>query len=752
MKTQHRLTPLALAMAISMPAVASDNDVSFALEEVVVTAQKRAESLQEVPSAISAFGAEDIENAGWGDINQLQHAMPSVAVGGESAARPYVFIRGIGTRKFDIGADGSVGIFVDEVFNARFSSTMTGILDLERIEVLKGPQGTLYGRNTIGGAISMYTKQPSNEFEGKVKAAIGNDGYYLASGSMSGALIEDKLMGRISLASSDEEGIYEDTVSGKDDNNRTKSARFTLLATPSDQLEFSLTGELNKIKSDAVLTEPLTADTGIVAVSPVFVTPAAVAAEVADNEADRYSNGFTDPGYLERDNNLLAFKAKWMGDSVDFTSITSRTDEDYKEGRDFDGSALDIWSHYIDQTSTQYSQEFRFSSVDGGVFTFDDKLQWVTGIYYFTDDAYRSDSLPFGPDSALSPAMAPILSGGALSFPGLTYNDSTSIVEIDTTSYALYGQATYAITPDLGLTLGLRYTDDEKEYTYQGTTNTLGYAPGATNFNVGDTLNYSSTDPRVTLDYQVAEDVMVYATYATGFKSGGVQFSVNSAEAAQESFDEESLTMYEVGLKSMLWDQRLQINAALYRYNYEDQQVQSIISVNGSPTALTENAGKSNMNGFEIDMVAMLSQNLTVDFSYTYQDAEFDEFESIDGDRAGNKMGFAPEHAASIGANYVISLADAGEITIQGNYAWKDDYYFDFDNSEEAHQDGYGVVNLSAWWDLPDGKTRLRAFCDNCGDKEYLNNVTTFPDALGGGGRQSWAAPRRYGMELTYNF
>lgn len=742
----HRFTPLALAITASLPAAANEQ-ASFALEEVVVTAQKRAESLQEVPAAVSAFGAEDIENAGWGDINQLQHAMPSVAVGGESAARPYVYIRGIGTRKFDIGADGSVGIFVDEVFNARFSSTMTGILDLERIEVLKGPQGTLYGRNTIGGAISMYTKQPGNEFEGKLKAAVGNDGYYLLSGSASGALVEDKLMGRISLASSDEEGIYEDTVSGKDDNNRSQSARFTLLATPSDELELSLTGELNKIESDAVLTEPLVADSGVVAVNPLnpLTPPAAIAAEVADNQSDRYSNAFTDPGYLERDNNLLAFKAKWMGERFDFTSITSRTEEDYQEGRDFDGSAMDVWNHYIDQDSTQYSQEFRFSSVDGGAFTFDDKLQWVAGIYYFTDDAYRSDSLPFGRDSALTPALVP-------AYAGFDYNVSTSIVEIDTTSYALYGQATYAITPDLGLTLGLRYTDDKKEYTYSGRTNTPGLAPGLTNFDVSDTLNFSSTDPRITLDYQLTDDVMVYATYATGFKSGGVQFSVTTAEAAQQSFDEETLTMYEVGLKSMLWDQRLQLNAALYRYNYEDQQVQSIISINGSPTALTQNAGKSNMNGLEIDVVAMLTQNLTMEFGYTFQDAEFDEFNSIDGDRSGNKMAYAPDHAANIGFNYLIPLADGGEVTLQGHYAWKDDYYFDFDNSEEARQDSYGVVNLSAWWDLADGKTRLRAFCNNCGDEEYLNNVTIFPDSLGGGGRQSWAAPRRYGVEVTYNF
>lgn len=751
MKFQLRLTPLAVALAASLPGttLANDEADSFSLEEIIVTAQKRAESLQEVPSAISAFGAEDIENAGWGDIDQLQHAMPSVAVGGESAARPYVFIRGIGTRKFDIGTDGSIGIFVDEIYNARFSNTLTGILDLERVEVLKGPQGTLYGRNTIGGAINMITKQPSNEFEGKLKGSVGNDGYYLASGSASGALIEDKLMGRLSLATSDVDGIYEDTVTGKNDNNLNKTARLSLLATPNDQLELSLTAEINQVDSDAQLTEPLNGT--VTAVSPLIPT-AAVDAVEADNQSDRYSNAFTDPGSLERDSNLVAFKAKRHGENVDFTSITSRSDEEYSENRDFDGTVLDIWNHDIDQESTQYSQEFRFSSVDGGAFTLDDKLQWVAGIYYFTDDATRSDFLPFGSDSALSPAMATIISGGLLNYPGLSYNSSGSIVDLETESYAVYGQATYALTPELGLTIGLRYTDDEKKFTYRGETNTPGFAPMVASFDVGDTLNFSSTDPRITLDYQLADDVMIYATYATGFKSGGVQAFITTPEAALQSFDAEKLTMTEVGLKSQMWNQRLQLNAALYRYNYEDQQVQSILSINGSPTALTQNAGESTMNGLELDVVALLAENLTVNFSYTYQDAEFDKFESFDGDRAGNKMAFAPKNAASIGMEYVVDLGSAGELSFQGNYAWKDDYYFDFDNSADAFQSSYGVVNLATWWDFPDGKTRLRAFCNNCGDKEYLNNVVAFPANLGGGGRESWATPRRYGLEVTYAF
>jgi len=721
---------------------------TFALEEVIVTAQKRAESLQEVPSAISAFGAEDIENAGWGDIDKLQHAMPSVAVGGESAARPYVFIRGIGTRKFDIGTDGSIGVFVDEVYNARFSNTLTGIMDLERVEVLKGPQGTLYGRNTIGGAINMITRQPGNEFEGKLKAGIGNDGYYQASGSVSGALVENVLMGRLSIATTDADGIYKDTVSGKDNNNRSNAARLSLLATPNEQLELSLTAEFSGIDSDAQLSEPVE---GLVTAASPLIPAATIAALEVDNLADRYSNASSDPGFLERDSQQVAFKAKWIGENLEITSITSHSDEDYQERRDIGGSALDNWLHDIDQTSTQFSQEFRLSSVDGGALTFDDKLQWVTGVYYFTDDASRTDTQSFGRDSSLGTTIAWLATAGALDYTHLAHSSNGGFVDLETESYAAYGQATYALTPEIGLTLGLRHTEDEKKFSYEGTTNTPGWVPVQANFLVEDTLNYSSTDPRITVDYQLTEDAMIYATYSSGFKSGGVQFQVPTPEEARKSFDEETLQMAELGLKSQLWNDRLQFNAALYRYNYEDQQVQSIINTGTGPSALTQNAGKSTMDGLEVDVVAMLAEELTVNVSYSYQDATFDEFTSIDGDRAGNVMAFSPEHAVTIGFNYVLDLGDSGELSFLGNYAWKDDYYFDFDNNEAAFQSAYGVANLAVWWDLADGKTRIRAFCDNCGDKEYLNNVTIFPSLLGGGA-QSWATPRRYGLEMTYNF
>ena len=732
--TNGLLVVLAMSSFHASSVFAAEEVTSIALDEIIITAQKRSENLQDVPSSISAFSEDVIEDAGWADIDRLQDAMPSVIIGGEDGTKPYIYIRGIGTSKFDIGSDGSIGIFVDEVFSARASNNLNGIMDLERIEVLKGPQGTLYGRNTIGGAISMYTKKPGNEFEGKLKVGVGSSGQYLIAGSVSGALIENKLRARLSLAGSDQDGVFVDTISGNTNNNKNNSARLTLLATPSENLEITLVAEKNIIKSDAVLAEPLA---GIVGYAHPALDFSGV---VTDNTRDRYSNAYSFPGFSDIDSDQISLKVKWFGDSLDFTSITSRSSEDYSEARDFDGSAPDSFSAFVDQSSTQYSQEFRLNSTNGGVATLDDKLQWVLGVFYYNDDASRLDEFNFGPASILA-APPPF---------GVTHNNNDTLVNIDTTSYAVYGQATYALTQDLGLTVGLRHTDDKKKFTYQGSSNTPMFPVIFADFQVEDTLDFSSTDPRISLDYKISDDAMVYASYATGFKSGGVQYAVSSPATAANSFDEEKLSMIELGIKSRMLEGRMQFNAALYRYKYTDQQVQSIVDVGGAPEALTQNAGESTMTGVEFDVVALLTENFKANFNYTYQDAEFDKFASLTGSLAGNRMPRTPDHALSFGLDYSMDLGAAGMLNLQGNYAWKDSYFFNFENTTST--DSYGVLNLSAWWDLGDDRTRLRVYCNNCGNQEYLNQVLDFPITLGGGGRETWALQRRYGAEVSYKF
>lgn len=731
----------ALAIAIASGAslgTAAAAETNLMLEEVVVTAQKRQENLQDVPASINAFSGDFVEQAGWIDISKMQESIPSLVTGGESKSRPYIAIRGIGTRKFDIGADGSVGLFVDEIYNARFSSTLSSLMDVERIEVLKGPQGTLYGRNTIGGAINVFTRKPTNEFEAKVKASAGNYDSKQFGASVSGAIVEDVLLGRISGSYSDTGGLIEDTVSGEDNNHETTTLRGSLIYNIGENWELTGSADYSDVESDAVLTDVEPGEVfGVVLVSPADPRVPAVVAEGAE---DRYSNEFSEVGFVDREASQYSFKAKHSGDVIDFLSITSYSDEDYSELRDFDGTRLESWFATIDQKSSQLSQEFRFSSVDGGFATFDDRLTWVVGAFYFEDDAERLDGQFNTSDSILVPPSL-----------GLELGYTNFYTELETTSYALYSQATYALTDALNLTLGLRYSNDTKDFQYSALTNTP-LPPVTQSFTVADEIEFSSTDPKLSLDYHFSDEVMAYATYSEGYKSGGVQFAVGTPEGALDSFDEERLTSVEVGLKSRLFDDRVQFNMAAYQYDYIDQQLQSIVNDgSGAPTAKTNNVGESDMKGIELEVIALLTESLTLDFKYAWLDATFEEFETDQGSFTGNDMPAAPENAATVSLNYNADIGDLGQLTFNAGYSWKDDQYFNFENSDLALQESYGVTNLAAWWDSPDASTRVRIFCDNCSDDEHMLNFTTFPDPFGGG-RRTWDYGRKYGAEITYNF
>lgn len=705
------------------------------LEEVIVTAQKRSESLQEIPAAINAFSGEDIDAAGWEDLNRLQEAVPSLVINGESKTRSYIAIRGIGTRKFDIGTDASVGMFIDEVYVARFSSALTGIMDLERIEVLKGPQGTLYGRNTIGGAINILTRQPTDEFEARVKAGVGNENAWELSGYVSGGITDD-IAARLSLSRSEIDGVLKDTGSGNKGAEENDSARLSVRFEPFDDWRLGFTGDYSKIKSDAVLMEAVPGDDfPIVLVPP---TDPRVDAIIARGKEDRYENAYSTPGFVDREFGQYAIKAEHYADWGNFLSISSYSSDDYQEERDFDGTIINAWIHAVDQQSDQFSQEFRLTSSTGGFATFNERLEWVLGVYYFEDDAERVD-IHSSEDSILNPPVfeEPI---------GFTLFD----IEVDTVSYAAYSQATYAITDRFNLTAGVRYTKDEKDFTYIGDTN-VPTPPVTARFETRDTIDFDSTDPKVALDYAVTDDVMLYASYAEGYKSGGVQFGVGNEANAADSFDEERLSSIEIGMKSRLWGDRLQLNVSAYDYDFEDQQVQQIIEVDGAPIATTENVASSEMNGIELEVLALMTGGLTLDFKYAWQDAEFDEFLSEEGDFSGNQMPAAPEHAYTVALTQELSLGEYGDTILNATYAWKDTQYFNFANEELARQADYGVFNVSAIWRLWDDRSTLRLYCDNCTDEEYLLTFTAFP-ALFGGGLNNWDYGLRYGLEFTYSF
>lgn len=726
-----------------------------ALEEVIVKAEKREQNLQDIPASISAFSAAQIELAGWDDISQLETSVPSVSVGGDGDSRPFIFIRGVGSRKFDIGSEGSVGVFVDEIYNARFSSSLSGIVDIERIEVLKGPQGTLYGRNTIGGAISLYTVKASEEFEARIKVAAGNEGYWRVGGYVSGAISEN-WVGRLSASTRSDDGNMTEVLSGKNDGQDADAVRVNLIGQLTDRTSVELTAQTSRLDQEARLAQangeigPLGLyQLGHAVPLPVLPPPiidsilsgiraGTVANILREAALDPRNVKMDRPGFSELESDLVSLKIEHESDNFLFTSISSRTSDEIHEQTDFESTTRDaIWTD-VRQDSKQLSQEFRLTSVDGGMFTLDDRLTWVVGFYYFNDEGYRKDDYSVGVQGNIPPQYYRAV-------PGLAYSQARQDVTLDNTSIALYGQATYALTDRLNLTLGIRRSDDEKDFTTQMITNTPGYPFVAAPFTLPQTLKFDSTDPKVSMDYAITDNSMAYITYSSGYKSGGVTFATWAEAGNVGGFEEEHLDSLEIGYKARLMNNRMQLNLAAYQYDYTDQQVQSIVVVNGAPQGLTDNAAESDMKGVELEMSYLLTDALKVDFNYFYQDAVFEDY----ADKTGNPMQFAPENAYTVALSYAPDLGN--NLQMRAEYSYKDEFQFDAGNRDISLEPEHDVVNLTASMDLGDSVS-LRLFCNNCSDELIRTQVTTFATSQGGGGRSLYGPGRRYGAEITYNF
>ena len=726
-----------------------------ALEEVIVKAEKREQNLQDIPASISAFSAAQIELAGWDDISQLETSVPSVSVGGDGDSRPFIFIRGVGSRKFDIGSEGSVGVFVDEIYNARFSSSLSGIVDIERIEVLKGPQGTLYGRNTIGGAISLYTVKASEEFEARIKVAAGNEGYWRVGGYVSGAISEN-WVGRLSASTRSDDGNMTEVLSGKNDGQDADAVRVNLIGQLTDRTSVELTAQTSRLDQEARLAQangeigPLGLyQLGHAVPLPVLPPPiidsilsgiraGTVANILREAALDPRNVKMDRPGFSELESDLVSLKIEHESDNFLFTSISSRTSDEIHEQTDFESTTRDaIWTD-VQQDSKQLSQEFRLTSVDGGMFTLDNRLTWVVGLYYFNDEGYRKDDYSVGVQGNIPPQYYRAV-------PGLAYSQARQDVTLDNTSIALYGQATYALTDRLNLTLGIRRSDDEKDFTTQMITNTPGYPFVAAPFTLPQTLKFDSTDPKVSVDYAITDNSMAYITYSSGYKSGGVTFATWAEAGNVGGFEEEHLDSLEIGYKARLMNNRMQLNLAAYQYDYTDQQVQSIVVVNGAPQGLTDNAAESDMKGVELEMSYLLTDALKVDVNYFYQDAVFEDY----ADKTGNPMQFAPENAYTVALSYAPDLGN--NLQMRAEYSYKDEFQFDAGNRDISLEPEHDVVNLTASMDLGDSVS-LRLFCNNCSDELIRTQVTTFATSQGGGGRSIYGPGRRYGAEITYNF
>ncbi len=713
------------------------------LEEVTVTARRREESLQDVPIAVSAFSAERIQAIGAQDITWLQQSTPNltlqVARGTNSTL--IAFIRGIGQQDPLWGFEPGVGLYVDDVYVARPQGAVLDIYDIERLEVLRGPQGTLYGRNTIGGAIKYVTRPLGDEARLDTKLTLGTYAQhdFIASGVLP---LGDTLSVGGSAAIYRRDGYGENQFTGKENHYAKSVDAFRMSAdwNPTDALSFRLAADYVEDNSPAKHGHREVPGLGLTAGEQVLD-------DIYDTRA-----GAGDDNLVR--NQGVSLTAAWqLNDAITLKSITAYRDGKTNTLIDFDASpqpALDIPGRYEDD---QTSQEFQ-------VLFEGERWQGVAGLYYLDASASGAFDTPIG----------------AL---GLTIATSGYV---DTTSYAAFADVSYSITDRWRVSLGGRYTEDEKEGSvlrqdYLGLGSPLFGNDAAVFFRTRtdyvNTRTFDKFTPRASVSFDFTDSMTTYASYSEGFKSGGFDMRGDAIFTPDtvNGYDPENVTSYEIVLKGTTWDDRLSYNFAVFRADYTDQQITRQEPTATGVASFVDNAGSSTIQGAELEGAIAFTDRLTLSYGVGWTDAEFDEYNTftvvpnptpppatitVPVDLADTAVfQNTPEWNGNLTLSYAQPLsAGWGSLlaTLTGSY--RDSYHmFEFENPLLDQTEDYTLVDASVAWTSANDKLTLQLTGRNLTDEEYKIGGYQFLGALFGNIVNSfYGPPRTVSLSASYRF
>lgn len=687
---------------------AAEAQSTAGLEEIVVTATKMgATNLQDTPMAISAFTDELMTRTGVREIRDLMTLTPNLNIA-QNSAFAQVYIRGIGSNNIFAGSDPSSTIHIDGVYIARPASYFAGFLDVERVEVLRGPQGTLYGRNSVGGTINVISRRPDNELRMKVQGTVGSHDLWRGEGYISGPLIEDKLAASVSLMRSKRDGYLDNIVPGVKDPDAEDlwSTRLQLRATPSEDLEILLRGDYFE-------------DDGQIAGNVKLLQPwAALEDSIL---GDYHKVALNTEGFMKRKNRGVSAEINYdLTDTMRLTSITAYRKNLLDTQADTDGTASlrQITEQYEKQD--QFSQELNFS----GNF---DSLRYVTGLYYF-EEKMEADSF-------------------VTNFIADTSGNPNPIV--NTTAWAAYGQATYDLTEQFSITAGIRYTEEDKDFdqnftVFRNSTGAILVGPEI----YSTSGKYTAWTPKVGVEFRPTEDVMLYASATRGFKSGGFNFASRNVD---QGYDPEFLWSYEAGFKSDLLDNRLRVNGSAFYYDYTDLQVQAFIT----PGVIDiTNAADATIKGMELEVVARPVEGLDFGGSLAFLDTSYKNFPEaplaggVVIDASGNRLNSSPKWSYSLHAQYTAQLGDSGSMFVRGEYSWRGAQFFTAANDNVHTQPNYDLINASIGYTTPDERWQVIAFGRNLADEEYIVTSGTFTAVPAG----RVGEPRTYGLRLVFNY
>ncbi len=714
------------ALAATAPVLAQEAQASEqgGVGEIVVTAQKRAQNLQDVPISVTAFDDAAIREAGFTNSLSIGDQVPNLEIKTFGGV-PNIFIRGVGNNDFNASSIGPISIYRDDVVVASTGSQIFSLFDLERIEVVRGPQGTLFGKNTTGGAIQFFSKLPDDAFEGNARIGYGRFDLFEAEAAASLPLAEG-LSVRIAGIVRRRDGEKTNLFTGEDAINVDEAAARAIIRwQPSSDTDIRLSVGGGRDRSDYLENKPV----GTI------------------NGADLF--GYADP--FPSDANLLNFNgpsrnysdnvfanlsvAQDFGD-FSFRSLTGYDKSEVDNRVDVDGGPLRIDEIVFLTDAEQVTQEFQLSYDRG-------PLNAILGLYYFQEDLDADSDADLLGELTFAQGALPLITRATRK----------------NRAYAVYGQATYAIVPTLRLTLGGRYTIDKVRATHRADL-VEGYfdanipdgmpVPLVPFAALGDT--FKSFSWRVAADLDVTNDILAYASIDRGFKAGGFNIGIITSVAERTQVDPEYLTSYEIGLKTTLLDRRLRLNLSAFYYDYTDLQVLSVNRQAGSavPTLGLDNAADATIKGIEVEATAVPADWLDLGLNLGLLDAKYKNYLSgaidpVTGDPrdfSGNRMPGAPKFTASTFAQVTIPLGEfETRWRVEYNYTGKK-YYNNAEDELISSGEGYGLLNLRVAFANPEQGWELAAWAKNVTGKAYIVDAT---DTSGFG-----FVPRYYGERATY--
>ncbi|MBW2369568.1 MAG: TonB-dependent receptor [Deltaproteobacteria bacterium] len=697
---------------------AEEEAEDYMLEETTVTATKVGETkLQETPMSITAFSDEHLKGTHAFNLTELSQFVPNAQF---DLRGPFVtgFIRGIGSVNLWMSGSQKVGFYLDGLYLLKGFGANADFFDVERIEVLRGPQGTLYGRNSVGGSVNIITKRPSDEFELKIGVEAGNYDKVRVDGMISGPIVKDKVKVRLSFSDSAHDGYVDNLIGSNPYDEDYTAMRGALQFTPTDKVEIRLGADYRKSDNHA-FPNKLIYDQGVFGglLAPMFGIPNSVLIP-EDFWEVRHDVSQDDDEELWGVSGSVDIE---LSDSMALHSITGYREYERYYIIDMDGSVLPLSHAALLENVQQFSQELQ---LDGNW----NRWKWILGGYYYHAD----DDAPFVENR--------------LEFlgPGFVLYNKSNIV---TDAYALFANVIYDINDKLSLDAGVRYSYEEKKIDFEQSTSFP--HPFLPSFTLEEEDNWSAITPKFGVNYRATDDMLLFGTISRGFKSGG--FFPTNPPGTSIDLDPEFIWSYEIGLKSDWFDRRLRANLTAFWSDYTD--IQESGGVQGVP--IVTNAAEATVKGAELELLARPVPPLTLSCSVSYLDAKYDEFITVDSsgnvvDVSGNTLIYAPEWKLNLGAQYVIPVYDYGFLTLRGDLTWTDDqHFFSALNNPLAGQEAYTLVNGRVRFETAGGHWSFDIYGKNLGETEYLRNVMALTplDPVGNIG-----PPRTFGIQVVYEY